>query len=49
MISKFPEKAQDCNLYFDSEWIAITKEFNEYIPLEKKVYNFSNFFPNVRL
>jgi lariat debranching enzyme len=33
----------DEKIYFDPEWLAITKLFNPYIPLEEIKYDFSNF------
>jgi len=37
----------DNTLYFDSEWLAITKLFNDYIVFENKDYDFSALIRNV--
>jgi hypothetical protein len=47
ILDYFPENQSDINdtnVYFDNEWIAITKVFNEYMPLRNSIFNFSNFF-----
>lgn len=37
------EEFEDSNIYFDPEWLGITKAFNEYIPVEDIKLDFSNF------
>jgi hypothetical protein len=39
----------DNSIYFDKEWLAITKVFNEYMPFENDRYDFSAFFPELKL
>jgi hypothetical protein len=47
IIDYYPEaqsEVDDVSVYFDNEWVAITKTFNEYIPLKNDIFNFCNFF-----
>lgn len=37
----------DPNIYFDNEWLAITKAFNDCVPSEDKLYNYSGFTADV--
>jgi len=38
--------ANDPNVYFDPEWMTITKAFNDYTVFEKKPFDFSAFIRN---
>jgi lariat debranching enzyme len=40
------EDLKDNSIYFDEEWMAISKTFNPYIPLSPDKSNFCNFFQN---
>ena len=40
------ERNTSNDLFFDPEWLAITKAFNDYMPTENKNYDFSAFMPS---
>lgn len=41
------DKINDENIYFDQDWLSITKTFNDYFPTNSSNYDFSDFFKNV--
>jgi hypothetical protein len=47
ILDYYPEDQSQINdpeVYFDSEWMAITKNFNDHIPLKNDIFNYCNFF-----